>query len=435
MKVLFLGYCSLYTVSNLAKALKKNITDFTATIANPVKPDESRIHSNELSAFDNVIHLPRRREVKINGNTKLRELKHILKAESKRRRLLKNIVKTDLQTAKKYINSEAEERKYSERMKSILAGHDIYNFHYPTPQFLTPLKYIGRDKKIMLSFWGSDLLRTESTDNYIVQREAFDRADVITMNTIEMREIFLAKFGRKYLPKIRQAYYIVDESKFQDLKAVKQTFSDSFKEKNGIARNKILVSLGYSGSSCQRHIEILNLLKSFDKHIKNKIHIAIPMMYGLQFEEKNYSDKVRAAAETSGITYTILDKYLQSNELKELVSACQINLNLRDTDSMNGSFLESLNAGNINICGAWLPYGKLRRLGVRFFELEKREELLTLLPYIIENLESELAKNSSNGEAIREFFRTSNLIKDWEKIFHELNENVITTNSSYAVNQ
>ncbi len=100
--------------------------------------------------------------------------------------------------------------------------------------------------------------------------------------------------------------------------------------------------------------------------------------------------------------------------------ASEIKLNLRDSDSLNASLIESLAAGNIVVNGSWLPYGKLRRLGIIYKEIEKLEDLEFIIPNIIKNFEEEKIKVRNNYNIIRNFFGEKNLVRDWTELYNEI---------------
>jgi glycosyltransferase involved in cell wall biosynthesis len=323
-----------------------------------------------------------------------------------------------------YIKSETEEKIYSEKMKDVLRKYDVYHFHYIVPEFLTPLKYIEKNKKVILTFWGSDLYQQSGNDSYRKQNEALERADYITINTPEMQESFLTKFGRDFLPKIRNAYFILNEAKFNRINFCNTPETIlNFKKKYNIPLTKKIITIGYNALSKQRHIEIIKTLNSLDPEVMGKIHIVIPMTYGLQFENMDYLKEVKETCDRSEIKTTILTEYISGDELIEFTIASEIKLNLRDTDSMNAALVESLAAGNIVVNGAWLPYGKLRRMGVEYKEVENLNELKKLIPKIINNFEEEKSKVKNNYEIIRNFFSVNNLVRDWINLYDEVKSN------------
>jgi len=426
LKVLFLGHCSYYTVSHLARAIKENSADVSITAADLMKPDGNEITDTEKKIFNDTISLPKKSDTRLTGKDRGLELISILKENQRRKIFFNYLFRLRLKALSNYLSSEAEEKIYSRLMKSVFEGYDVFHFQYVAPEFLTPLKYVDRIKVSILTFWGSDLFQTTGLENYRKQIEAFEKADLITINTSEMQYVFASKFGGKFMPKVRTAYFILSEAKFDMIDSCRNydTISD-FKKKYGIPQEKKILTIGYSASSKQKHVEILKILNRLDNDTKKKMHIVIPMTYGLQFESTDYLDEVISIAEQSDIGTTVLTEYIIGEDLTKFTIASEIKLNLRDSDMMNASLIESLTAGNIVINGAWLPYGKLRRLGVHYHEIEKLEDLTEKIPDILGNFESEKDRTKDNNRIIRKFFSEKNLVKDWIELYDEAKNEIL----------
>ena len=147
------------------------------------------------------------------------------------------------------------------------------------------------------------------------------------------------------------------------------------------------------------------------------------MTYGLQFEDKNYLQKVKDECNNVQFGTKIITEYMPSDELTEFVVSGQIMLNLRESDAMNAAMLEALFAGCIVVNGSWLPYGKLRRLGIYYEEVDTLNALRNLIPHIIENFEQKKSKTTNNSSLIYKNFSYSYTINDWMKIYNELSPN------------
>lgn len=425
MRLLLLGHCSYYTVANLSEAIRNYIPVIKVTAADPVKPGGGLLSEEDGKAFDEVISLPVKRHIKISSGNRIHSLSEIFKDKAKRNSLLKNLFLIRFRSVFNQINSNAEEIIHSEKIKSLFSNYDIFHFHYLSPEYLYNVRYIPSDKKVIMTFWGSDLYQISGTENYRKQLEAFDRADIITVNALEIKETVLAKYGRNLEDKIRFSDFGLNEAKLKRLNSEnREKYVSDFRKKNNIDANKIVITIGYSGSSKQKHIEILKILDTLDETYKKRIYALIPLTYGLQFEEKDYPEKVKKVSDEAEFETLILENYMTEEELARFTFSSDITLNLRDTDALNASMLESLYAGNILVNGAWLPYGKLRRLGVYFREIDRISELKELIPFLFDNFEKEKSNTSVNAEIIRKNFLYDNFIKDWEAVYLNVSTNM-----------
>ena len=416
-----LGHCSYYTISNFVKALKEYSEEFEITVADPVMPGGENMKTEEAKVFDHVIHLPNKRDIRLKFSDKLASLTDTLKDEPGRNNLFKNILTFRFKKSVKSVESNAEDKIHTAAMKKILKNYDVYHYHYLAPEFLSSLRYIPKDKKVLMTFWGSDLFQITGYENYKQQSEAFERADLITVNAIEIRETALAKYGRNLFSKMRFSDFGLNLQKLDFIEGRNNPETiKAFKARYGIPEEKIIITAGYSGSSKQRHIEILKELKTLDERIKRKIFVIIPMTYGLQFESKDYLKKVEDYSENCGFGCKIFTEYMKHDELADFTVSSQIMLNLRDTDAINASMLESVFAGNIVVNGAWLPYGRLKRAGIYFPEVNSFSDINNTVTFIIDNFEEEKKKTSKNKVPIKKYFLYTSLIYDWVNIYKEL---------------
>lgn len=430
MRLLLLGHCSYYTVANLSEAIRQYLPGIKVTAADPVKPGGGEISERESKVFDEVISLPLKRQIRISAGNRINSLSEIFKDKKKLSTLLKNIFLLRFISVINQINSNAEEILYSEKIKSLFGNYDIFHFHYLAPEYLYNVRYIPSGKKVIMTFWGSDLYQISGAENYRKQLEAFDRADIITVNALEIKETVLAKYGRELEDKIRFSDFGLDKDKLERLNSSdREKFISGFRKKYNIDESKVIITVGYSGSSKQKHIEILNTIETLDDKHKKRILAVIPLTYGLQFEKKDYPEKVKNVCNESGYDTLVLEDYMTGDDLAAFTLSGEITLNLRDTDALNASMLESIYAGNIVINGAWLPYGKLKRLGIYFKEIDKISGLKEILSFLLDNLEEEKKKTASNAEIIRKNFLYENFIKDWEAVY--LSGNSDTNQNTY----
>lgn len=421
LKILLLGHCSYFTIANFTELIKQNIKGAEVTVADPFNPDGSKLNGRQLEVFDKVVHIPTKKEIKISFKDRLSSALRIVKNRIGLRDFIFNIISLRIRKIKYTIDSVAESNIHGKRLGDMFKDYDVFHFHYAAPGFLYPINYIPENKIKIISIWGSDLFQTAGVKNYSEQLSSFEIADFIIINTIEKREIFLSKFGRKFAGKIRMANFGIPECKFVRMENFfNSVYSKDFKKKNRISEEKIVITVGYNASSKQNHIEIIKTISRINQEVKEKLHLIIPLTYGFSSDRNEYIAEVIRECKEGGIDFTIIDKYIPEEEYFGILYSSDIKINLRETDSMNTAMLESIFAGNIVINGAWHPYGILRRLGIYCREVESVNELEKLIPSLIENLYMEKSKTSKNPELVRAYFSSLNTSGQWKNFFDEV---------------
>jgi hypothetical protein len=279
--------------------------------------------------------------------------------------------------ARRTLRDEDWRRAVSRRWQPVLTGYDLYHFHYLHTALLDAMRSVPKDAPVVLSVWGSDLMDAAGVEAYAAHLEMCERANVITVRSLAMREILLSKFGRHLLPKIRIARFgianraAIDEASADDARA-------SFCERHGIDASRSIVCLGHSGCARNRHAEVLAALAPHAGELNERATMIIPMTYGATPE---YLEETRRAARESGLRFRILDRYMGSSEVAELRLATNVLVFVPEQDALSGAMCETLYAGNAVITGAWLPYSELWDAGV----VVRRIPTITDLPMALED--------------------------------------------------
>src|SRR5438067_3053498 len=78
-----------------------------------------------------------------------------------------------------------------EAWRPLLREYDLCHFHYLDLALSEPVSYLPPDVPVVLSIWGSDLMDTAGADVYSAHMTICERADIITVRSLAMREIFL----------------------------------------------------------------------------------------------------------------------------------------------------------------------------------------------------------------------------------------------------
>ena len=139
----------------------------------------------------------------------------------------------------------------------LIAGFDVYHHHSLEPARLGLLSVLPPTAQTVLSVWGSDLMRIAGTSDYVDQLAACNRADVITVTSVEIREILLSKFGRHLAPKVRLALLgvtLLDE--VDQCRGQRAAFLESC----GLPEDCITVCVGNNANRGNQHVEVLQQL-------------------------------------------------------------------------------------------------------------------------------------------------------------------------------
>jgi hypothetical protein len=271
--------------------------------------------------------------------------------------------------------------------------HDIWHFHFCTPSSLRYIDIVPPKTKVVCSFWGSDLLRSSGVENYVPVFAALNRAHAITVQSMELREFILCKFGRHLLPKIHLCRFPADAGAYQQIAALCRQGAGgrtNAKKQLSLPGDRTIIGIGHNGGPGDKHLEILAGLERLPNDSKRRVFLVFPMTYGLT---ASYGKTVDDACQKSGFEYLIIKEYLSREALAALRVAVDITIYMPESDAMSAAALETIYAGNVLVAGAWLPYGFYRRLGLPFVEAENYGQLAQVIPSLLDRtriLEAEL---------------------------------------------
>lgn len=300
---------------------------------------------------------------------------------------------------------------------SLFKNYHIINFHYCDPSFSELIEHIPSFTKVICSIWGSDLMRISGELEYYRQKKMFERANIITLQSIEMREIILAKYGRHLKPKIRITLFGTDNEFFDNIDLYDNLADiQKFKNELGIAFHKKLITIGHNANPFNNHLTILNHVK----HIKQKENtvVLLPFTYGC--EDFNYINQVKEYCENEQIEYRIFQKFLSINDLALLRIVTDVMIHMPESDAQSAAMIETLYAGNIVITGSWLPYGNLRRREITYYEIEEFSYLARMLDNVLENIEDYIPNKEHQKKQILNHYHIDKTTNKWLKIFNEV---------------
>ena len=412
-KILFIGPEVTDFLNPLASKLKD--LGYTADLLENRKVARNTIAINK--SYSNVLNY---NELSTKKITVARRIKYLFALEFYKNLLTTifiNYLEGECKVFKSIRNSLARQNS-NEIFSSTLNKYDIINIHSLTPNTISFINYINQDKKIILTFWGSDLYQTSGIKNYDAQFKAMKRADIITVLNYEMEKVVLAKFGSELKNKIFHTALGIDDEIFNLMDDNKKVRPDlNYMTKYNIPENKIKITVSYSGNPVCNHLLILHELEKMDNKIKENIHLLVPMTYGNISPE--YMEEVIMALDRTNISYTLFDKFLSLNELAKLRVNSDVMIQMNKSDGFNTSVREALYADNILISAVWLPYSLLRLENIFFYETDFTK-LTSSLSFVINNYEK--IKNNVTTNPIKAKMLTafSYNFQPWKRVFESL---------------
>jgi len=228
--------------------------------------------------------------------------------------------------------------------------------------------------RIVVSFWGSDLLR-RSKATLRRMRRLLTKADVITVSSRGMEERLRETCTPLTADVVRIPFGV---NGFEAIDALRASAdATSCRRAFGVAReDDIVVVLGYNGRPEQQHAMMLAAVAKLPEKQLEKLHVILPMTYG---GEEAYVRQVASALSGIDVRGIVLRDFLGAEEQARLCLAADVFVHAQISDALSASMQEFLYAGALVLSGSWLRYPELEEDGVTFMTYQDDDELRALL--------------------------------------------------------
>ena len=299
--------------------------------------------------------------------------------------------------------------------------YDFVQMYYCYSNHIIP--FLSENQKFITSIWGSDLFRQSGVYSYHYQLQALNRADIISIHSVEMKEVLLAKFGRHLSDKVHVALFPQETTLYEKLKNVSDSDVTAFKNKYDIPTDRIVISIGHNAKRENNQTKIVHELGKLDQEIKDQIVCIFPLNYGSKDKElfgKELVDLCSAHGIIGRAFTEFFNVHQQASEYATFRKIQDVFVHLLISDALSHYVTEAMYAGNIVITGSWLPYGTFRSAGLSFNEIESIDYLAPLLSRIVqEGLEKHLPNLESQRKAIEDKFFPEPTTVMWLNLYTE----------------
>ena len=306
----------------------------------------------------------------------------------------------------------ADYLKYIRSLHKKYGTFDVVHISYVSKEKVLAIKYLRKfTKRIVCTFWGSDLFRT-GDKQLLKYKDSLEKADVIMLTTSEMKRKFTSVFGGGFEDKIRIIRFGIDNFDFID----PETDSSVFKKYFSYPVQKTVVTIGYNGSPAQNHSDVIDVCSRLPDAIKSKILLQLPVNYGLTEE---YKDKLLKKLESSGCEYSLSESYLHGEMIGKLRQSSDIFIHAQKTDGFSASLQEYLYARKTVFNPVWLPYEELKNNNVYYFEYSDYDDLYEKILLRLQNGpdKEENYKLAENSNIIKKLSSWGSVKDAWESLY------------------
>ncbi len=249
----------------------------------------------------------------------------------------------------------------------------------PTP-FMGEIvrKARGSNLKVVLTPWGSDLLRISSFSQKLMTR-LFERAHYVTSNApsfyLKFQEMF--KVDSSKLVNVGFGSEILD-----DISRLKGVYSkDELANQLSIPSFDYYIACGYNGDSAQRHLLMIDSIAKNKQLLSPRTLLLFQFTYGDSTGGVYKQDIIREC-EKHQLQYFFITDYISNEKMAMFRLLIDLFIHIQPTDAANASLQEYLLADTLCINGRWLQYPQLEEFGYPYIICNSPDEL----PYVLKRV-------------------------------------------------
>lgn len=247
-------------------------------------------------------------------------------------------------------------------------NYDIINIHYPQSflcHLMSSLKKIS--SSIVISPWGSDVLRLEGKRKRRELAKVFQKADYITVGqtgNIGKAVVNEMKVDKSHLHPLAWGSETIDYINDH----LQEVSTNDAKEKLGLG-NRYVITCGYNAFEEQRHEIMIHAIQSIESHLPKDLVLLFPVTYGYSYgtRKKEYVDRLKELCEKLNLDAVFYENYLSVSELFLLRQATDMFIHIQTTDGGNSSLQEYVLCGKKVVHGSWMHYTYLEQFKPLFY--------------------------------------------------------------------
>ena len=276
-----------------------------------------------------------------------------------------------------------------------LGPFDIVHNHYLSQRDLALGRLVARRFRArwVCSFWGSDLMRAGALA--LGRMKPYLRAcDAVSVHSELNRGMIRRLYGEDVAQKTALLYF--GQTGYADIDRARGRFTPAqCRARFGIAPDRFVICVGYSASSAQQQLEVIQALSLLPPERLGRVTLVLQQTYGEN--DPAYVARTRELAGRLPCQTVALTQFLGPEDSAMLRLSADVFILAIRTDAFSASMQEYLYAGACVLKGAWLGYPQLEEMGI---ELESFRDFGDLPALVARAMDGGLSGLSQEQRAL-----------------------------------
>lgn len=268
----------------------------------------------------------------------------------------------------------------------------------------------SKGKRLVVSIWGSEVLRQENPRKQKLIKRLLSRADAVSVTNAGLKDVISDKLGVDLRNQLQQVRFGL--APVTGLKKLSSAHSDAYRANFNLPADAFVVTVGYNASAGHRHLMVIEELAAVKEQLPQNTTLLLPCTYP---KDTAYTDEIKAKLEASGFSFLLLTEFMSNDAVAELRMASDVMIQVQPTDQFSGSMTEALIAENLVITGSWLPYDDFDRMGAYLLRVDDPADVGRCLAAQV--FTESLALRQQNRQNLIAYFDWEARIKDWIDLY------------------
>lgn len=242
--------------------------------------------------------------------------------------------------------------------------YDIVNIHFARPVLLKAMPWLKKSSKsIVITPWGSDVLRLEGEKAVSRMQTIYDYASCVTCrpdSVLGMTVIEKFKCSPRKMHPLRWGLDYVD---FIEEKSPNKTVEES-KERFHLS-GRYVITCGYSTAPSHRHEVIIDAVDSIRGELPDNLTLLFPFTYG--WGSRDYVQSIKDKCLSLNLDAVFVEEFLSLEDLYTLRMATDMFVHIQTTDAGASCVMQYILCHKKIVHGSWMKYMDLEQFSPLFY--------------------------------------------------------------------
>lgn len=235
---------------------------------------------------------------------------------------------------------------------------DIVDIHFLNRHIKFAMPFVKMmTKNIVITPWGSDVLRVEAEKTIKELRKVYAKAKYVTLNKdSQIGQCAMEKFKVNPEKMVKLGWggeffdYVQENSE--------RVTSEVAKARFGLS-GKYVITCGYNTQREQRHEQIIDAIFGVRDQLPDNMVLLFPFTYGRTAWSDEYTEGLKEKCRELGLDFIAVEEHLDMLDLLKLRMSTDIFVHIQTTDAGSRCVMEYVACNKKVVHGSWIKYAYL----------------------------------------------------------------------------